>query len=91
MYILRCIKAWSRRSKINSNQPCCQIPFSLAKKIELIPTTSLLMEEGVCKIYEEYLKRRNPNTPTITYDINFLTSSIRSPTSVYLFTKSPPR
>ena len=56
MYILRCIKAWSRRSKINSNQPCCQIPFILAKKIELIPTTSLLMEEVVCKIYEEYLK-----------------------------------
>ena len=36
MYILRCIKAWSRRSKINSNQPCCQIPFSLAKKNELM-------------------------------------------------------
>ncbi|XP_049277764.1 enhancer of rudimentary homolog [Anopheles funestus] len=28
--------------------------------------------EGVCKIYEEQLKRRNPNTPTITYDISQL-------------------
>lgn len=28
--------------------------------------------EGVCKIYEEHLKRRNPNTPTITYDISQL-------------------
>ncbi|KAL7303987.1 enhancer of rudimentary homolog [Trichogramma pretiosum] len=28
--------------------------------------------EGVCKIYEEYLKRQNPNTPTITYDIKQL-------------------
>lgn len=27
---------------------------------------------GVCKIYEEYLKRENPNTPTITYDIKQL-------------------
>ena len=27
---------------------------------------------GVCKIYEEHLKRRNPNTPTITYDISQL-------------------
>lgn len=28
--------------------------------------------EGVCKIYEEHLKRLNPNTPTITYDISQL-------------------
>lgn len=28
--------------------------------------------EGVCKIFEEYLKRKNPNTPTITYDISQL-------------------
>nr|CAH7765000.1 unnamed protein product [Callosobruchus chinensis] len=28
--------------------------------------------EGVCKIYEEHLKHRNPNTPTITYDISQL-------------------
>lgn len=28
--------------------------------------------EGVCKIYEEHLKRKNPNTPTITYDISQL-------------------
>jgi hypothetical protein len=25
--------------------------------------------EGVCKIYEEHLKRLNPNIPSITYDI----------------------
>ena len=25
--------------------------------------------EGVCKIYEEHLKRLNPNVPSITYDI----------------------
>ncbi|XP_046678539.1 enhancer of rudimentary homolog [Homalodisca vitripennis] len=29
--------------------------------------------EGVCKIYEEHLKRqKNPNTPSITYDISQL-------------------
>lgn len=28
--------------------------------------------EGVCRIYEEHLKRKNPNTPTITYDISQL-------------------
>ncbi|XP_072153442.1 enhancer of rudimentary homolog isoform X2 [Bemisia tabaci] len=28
--------------------------------------------EGVCKIYEEHLKRQNPNTPAITYDISQL-------------------
>ncbi len=27
---------------------------------------------GVCKIYEEYLKRMNPNSPSITYDISQL-------------------
>jgi len=27
---------------------------------------------GVCKIYEEHLKKQNPNTPCITYDINQL-------------------
>lgn len=30
------------------------------------------MEAGVCKIYEEHLKRMNPNTPSITYDISQL-------------------
>lgn len=28
--------------------------------------------EGVCKIYEEQLKREKPNAPTITYDISQL-------------------
>ncbi|KAL7063560.1 hypothetical protein AAHC03_01122 [Spirometra sp. Aus1] len=28
--------------------------------------------EGVCKIYEEQLKRQNPSAPTITYDISQL-------------------
>ncbi|XP_045561927.1 enhancer of rudimentary homolog [Salmo salar] len=28
--------------------------------------------EGVCKMYEEHLKRMNPNTPSITYDISQL-------------------
>ena len=28
--------------------------------------------EGVCKIYEEHLKRQNPDTPSITYDISQL-------------------
>ena len=26
--------------------------------------------EGVCKIYEEQLKRENPHHPSITYDIS---------------------
>jgi len=28
--------------------------------------------EGVCKMYEEHLKRQNPNIPSITYDISQL-------------------
>jgi len=28
--------------------------------------------EGVCKIFEEFLKRQNPNTASITYDISQL-------------------
>lgn len=28
--------------------------------------------EGVCKIYEEHLKRQNPDIPSITYDISQL-------------------
>jgi len=28
--------------------------------------------EGVCKIFEEFLKRNNPNIPSITYDISQL-------------------
>ena len=28
--------------------------------------------EGVCKVYEEHLKRMNPNSPSITYDISQL-------------------
>merc|ERR1711976_949420 len=28
--------------------------------------------EGVCKIFEEYLKRMNPSAPSITYDISDL-------------------
>uniref|UniRef100_A0ABD2XQY9 Enhancer of rudimentary homolog n=1 Tax=Trichogramma kaykai TaxID=54128 RepID=A0ABD2XQY9_9HYME len=32
----------------------------------------IILFSGVCKIYEEYLKRQNPNTPTITYDIKQL-------------------
>ncbi|XP_065564998.1 enhancer of rudimentary homolog [Artemia franciscana] len=28
--------------------------------------------EGVCKLYEEHLKRQNPNIPSITYDITQL-------------------
>lgn len=32
----------------------------------------LFIIAGVCKIYEEHLKRRNPNTPIITYDISQL-------------------
>uniref|UniRef100_A0A8C6W3M0 Enhancer of rudimentary homolog n=1 Tax=Nannospalax galili TaxID=1026970 RepID=A0A8C6W3M0_NANGA len=26
--------------------------------------------EGVCKMYEEHLKRMNPNSPSITYDMS---------------------
>ena len=28
--------------------------------------------EGVCKMYEEHLKKQNPNIPSITYDISQL-------------------
>uniref|UniRef100_A0A1I7U724 Enhancer of rudimentary homolog n=1 Tax=Caenorhabditis tropicalis TaxID=1561998 RepID=A0A1I7U724_9PELO len=28
--------------------------------------------EGICKVYEEYLKKRTPTEPSITYDISDL-------------------
>ena len=28
--------------------------------------------EGVCKMYEEHLKRMDPNSPSVTYDISQL-------------------
>lgn len=31
-----------------------------------------LLAIGVCKMYEEHLKRMNPNSPSITYDISQL-------------------
>jgi len=28
--------------------------------------------EGICKIFEEHLKKRNPQSPSITYDVSEL-------------------
>jgi hypothetical protein len=28
--------------------------------------------EGICKIFEEHLKKQNPNSPSITYDVSQL-------------------
>lgn len=33
---------------------------------------ALVFFTGVCKMYEEHLKRMNPNSPSITYDISQL-------------------
>lgn len=35
-------------------------------------TGSSVSSTGVCKMYEEHLKRMNPNSPSITYDISQL-------------------
>merc|ERR1712168_22044 len=45
--------------------------------------------EGVCKIYEEHLKRENPHQPAITYDISQLFDYIDTLTdlSVLVFDK----
>uniref|UniRef100_A0A8C6DR90 Enhancer of rudimentary homolog n=1 Tax=Moschus moschiferus TaxID=68415 RepID=A0A8C6DR90_MOSMO len=32
--------------------------------------------EGVCKMYEEHLKRMNPNSPSVTCDISWLSDLI---------------
>lgn len=39
---------------------------------ELLIVFMMFLIAGVCKIYEEHLKRQNPNTPSITYDISQL-------------------
>ena len=41
-----------------------------------------LLISGVCKIFEEYLKRSNPSTPSITYDISQLFDYIDSLTDL---------
>ena len=46
--------------------------------------------EGVCKMYEEHLKRMNPNSPSITYDISQLFDFIDDLASA-LFTELIPR
>jgi len=33
---------------------------------------NIIIISGVCKIYEEHLKRTYPNSPSITYDISQL-------------------
>lgn len=33
---------------------------------------SLLFLIGICKVFEEHLKKRNPKSPSITYDISEL-------------------
>ena len=44
--------------------------------------------EGVCKMYEEHLKRMNPNSPSITYDISqFLILLMIWQISAVLFTE----
>jgi hypothetical protein len=40
-----------------------------------IPNTRI---KGVCKIYEEHLKRLNPSSPQITYDISQVSSLLSS-------------
>ena len=48
--------------------------------------------EGVCKMYEEHLKRMNPNSPSITYDISQLFDFIDDlQASAALFTELIPR
>lgn len=43
------------------------------------PCSALLaVVTGTCKIYEEYLKKMNPNSPSITYDISQLFDFIDS-------------
>ena len=41
--------------------------------------------EGVCKIYEEHLKRTYPNSPSITYDISQLFDFIDKLTDLSCF------
>lgn len=43
--------------------------------LQLVILCALLgdgLASGVCKMYEEHLKRMNPNSPSITYDISQL-------------------
>ena len=44
--------------------------------------------KGVCKIYEEHLKRTNPNIPSITYDISQLFDFIDQVSIGRYFTRS---
>lgn len=45
---------------------------ALLEMILLLLTMSCTSFPGVCKMYEEHLKRMNPNSPSITYDISQL-------------------
>ncbi|XP_068682460.1 enhancer of rudimentary homolog [Montipora capricornis] len=45
--------------------------------------------EGVCKIFEEYLKKSNPSTPSITYDISQLFDYIDSLADLSCLVQTP--
>lgn len=42
------------------------------ESVEQHMLTVCVSVSGVCKMYEEHLKRMNPNSPSITYDISQL-------------------
>lgn len=52
---------------------CCYFRiFCLFSPLVLLCYQSFFSSVGVCKMYEEHLKRMNPNSPSITYDISQL-------------------
>ncbi|KAF7252930.1 hypothetical protein EG68_11654 [Paragonimus skrjabini miyazakii] len=52
-----------------TNQKSSTMPHAI---LLVQPSAKKPDTQGVCKIYEEQLKRENPNAPTITYDISQL-------------------
>lgn len=58
-----CLSSW----RVNNHKWSC----NCTKKKVFVPVT-LQYLLGVCKMYEEHLKRMNPNSPSITYDISQL-------------------
>ena len=60
-------------SDYESVNDCMEVIFffiSNLKRLKKRPEKNKICLQGVCKIYEEHLKRLNPSSPQITYDIS---------------------
>lgn len=63
-----CMEGETQRSTLESQT----VALIRALMLLNVAVIVFVFSSGVCKMYEEHLKRMNPNSPSITYDISQL-------------------